>query len=135
MKSCAPPDPNPRPPDFETPAGTCDAHCHVFGPADVFPYHPARSYTPPDAPVARLRELHAKLGVDRAVIVQASCHGTDNAAMVDALNRGAGRYAGVAMVDDSFSDRVLADLHAAGVRGTRFNFVAHLVGAPVPRSF
>ncbi|HEY3484341.1 MAG TPA: amidohydrolase family protein, partial [Ilumatobacteraceae bacterium] len=65
-----------------------------------------------------------------AVFVQASCHGTDNAAMVDALVRGGGRYAGVAMIDESFSDAAIADLHAVGVRGTRFNFVAHLGGAP-----
>ena len=62
--------------------------------------------------------------------MQASCHGTDNSAMVDALHRGQGRYAGVAMIDESFSDADIAELHDAGVRGTRFNFVAHLGGAP-----
>ena len=62
--------------------------------------------------------------------MQASCHGTDNSAMIDAIRRGNGKYAGVAMIDESFSDAQIADLHAAGVRGTRFNFVAHLGGAP-----
>ena len=62
--------------------------------------------------------------------MQASCHGTDNMAMVDALARGEGRYAGVAMIDETFTDSDIARLHDAGVRGTRFNFVAHLGGAP-----
>jgi len=77
LKSCPPPDPNPTTPALSLPPGACDSHCHVFGPADRFPYSPDRSYTPPDAPVANLRRLHARLGISRAVIVHASCHGTD----------------------------------------------------------
>jgi predicted TIM-barrel fold metal-dependent hydrolase len=102
----------------------------VFGPADRFPFAPDRSYTPPDSGIEDFERLQARLGLSRAVFVQASCHGTDNAAMVDALRRGDGRYAGVAMIDQSFTDADLAELHDAGVRGTRFNFVAHLGGAP-----
>jgi len=102
----------------------------VFGPADRFPFAPGRRYTPPDAGVEDLARLHARLGLDRAVIVQASCHGTDHAALLDALRRGAGRYAGVAMIDEATTDDELDELHAAGVRGTRMNFVAHLGGAP-----
>lgn len=64
------------------------------------------------------------------MFVQASCHGVDNSAMVDAIVRGRGKYAGVAMVDESFTDADVAALHEVGVRGTRFNFVAHLGGAP-----
>lgn len=64
------------------------------------------------------------------MFVQASCHGVDNSAMVDAIVRGRGKYAGVAMVDESFTDADIAALHEVGVRGTRFNFVAHLGGAP-----
>ncbi|GLU35033.1 2-pyrone-4,6-dicarboxylate hydrolase [Trinickia caryophylli] len=112
------------------PAGACDAHCHVFGPADVFPYAADRSYTPPDAPYERLTALHDHLGLSRGVIVQASCHGTDNRAMLDAIARGNGRYKGVAIVDGDVTDEQLAVLHAGGVRGVRFNFVAHLGGAP-----
>lgn len=130
MKSCLPPDPDPIKPSVLLPTGACDAHCHVFGPAEQFPYAPERSYTPPDAPYERLVALHDHLGLSRGVIVQASCHGTDNTAMVDALERGAGRYRGVAIVDAKVSDESLADLDAAGVRGVRFNFVAHLGGAP-----
>jgi predicted TIM-barrel fold metal-dependent hydrolase len=102
----------------------------VFGPADRFPFSPASSYTPPDAGVDDLQRLHARLGLSRAVLVQASCHGTDNRALLDALRRGRGRYAGVAMIDDGTSDAELDTLHVAGVRGTRVNFVAHLGGAP-----
>jgi predicted TIM-barrel fold metal-dependent hydrolase len=102
----------------------------VFGPADRFPFAPGRRYTPPDAGVDDLARLHARLGLTRAVIVQASCHGTDNAALLDALRRGGGRHAGVAMIDAATPDAELDALHEAGVRGTRVNFVAHLGGAP-----
>ncbi|HZA00281.1 MAG TPA: amidohydrolase family protein, partial [Acidimicrobiales bacterium] len=122
---------DPHPPTaFTPPPGACDAHCHVFGPADRFPFSPDRRYTPPDAGVDDLDRLQARLGLSRAVLVQASCHGTDNTAMVDALRRGRGRYAGVAMVDDAVTDAELDELHEAGVRGARVNFVAHLGGAP-----
>lgn len=130
MKSCLPPDPNPIRPAEALPAGAWDAHCHVFGPGDIFPYAPDRSYTPPDAPLERLTQLHNFLGLSRGVIVQASCHGTDNTAMLDAIARSQGRYRGVAIVDGSVTDEQLADLDRQGVRGVRFNFVAHLGGAP-----
>jgi 2-pyrone-4,6-dicarboxylate lactonase len=130
MKSCLPPDPNPVKPQHLLPPGACDAHCHVFGPAAVFPYADDRSYTPPDAPVAKLRELHARLGVSRAVIVHASCHGTDNTVTLDAIASSNGAYRGVANVEASISDSALADLHAGGIRGIRYNFVKHLGGVP-----
>jgi len=95
-----------------------------------FPFSPSRTYTPPDSGVDAFMDLQDRLGLTRAVFVQASCHGTDNSAMVDAIVRGQGRFAGVAMIDDSFTDADIASLHEAGVRGTRFNFVAHLGGAP-----
>jgi predicted TIM-barrel fold metal-dependent hydrolase len=126
-----PPHAEPHPPTaFDIPPGACDAHCHVFGPAAKFPFAPERTYTPPDAGLDLFERLQDRLGLSRAVFVQASCHGTDNSAMVDALVRGRGRYAGVAMVDDSFTDADLGALHDAGVRAARFNFVAHLGGAP-----
>ena len=130
MRSCQPPDPEPRRPAVPLPAGACDAHCHVFGPAARFPFHPDRTYTPPDAPYEDLVRLHAVLGIDRAVIVQATCHGPDNAAMLDALARGEGRYRGVAMADETFTGRDLAALHAGGVRGVRMSFARHLAGPP-----
>ena len=119
-----------RKPAFSAPAGACDAHCHVFGPASMFPYAPGRSYTPEDAPKEALAALHKRLGIERAVIVQASCHGTDNRAMLDAIAWRPEHYRGVAIVDDSFDDKALQELHDGGVRGVRFNFVRHLGGAP-----
>jgi len=130
MKSCLPPDPNPVKPSHALPALACDAHCHVFGPAERFPYAADRSYTPPDAPFESLAALHDHLGLARGVIVQASCHGTDNTAMLHAIARGNGRYRGVAIVDATVTDDHLKALDEAGVRGVRFNFVAHLGGAP-----
>lgn len=130
MKSCLAPDPNPTIPLQKLPEGAWDAHCHVFGPASVFPYAEDRSYTPPDAPFETLRSLHDHLGFSRGVIVQASCHGTDNRAMLDTIARSEGRYRGVAIVNGTESDEQLAALDAGGVRGVRFNFVAHLGGAP-----
>jgi predicted TIM-barrel fold metal-dependent hydrolase len=119
-------------PRFQCPAQTCDAHCHVFGPASTFPYAPERTYTPADAPKERLAALHAVLGIDRAVIVHASCHGRDNRVTLDAIASSGGCYRGVAIVDDSASDRELAALHEGGIRGARFNFVKHLGGVPDP---
>lgn len=119
-------------PAFTPPPLSCDAHCHVFGPGAVFPYAPGRSYTPEDAPKEALAALHEALGIQRAVIVQASAHGADNRAMLDAIAWRPDRYRGVAIVDDSFSDRDLQALHDGGVRGVRFNFVRHLGGAPDP---
>ena len=130
MKSCMPPEPNTRKPIYTAPAGACDAHCHVFGPHEVFPYHPKSTYHPPDGPKEKLAELHNLLGIERAVIVQASCHGPDNRAMMDALAHDPKRYRGVCIANDSFSDEEFADLDAGGVRGIRFNFVTHLGGTP-----
>jgi predicted TIM-barrel fold metal-dependent hydrolase len=119
-----------RGPVFRLPALACDAHCHVFGPAAVFPYAPDRRYTPEDAPKEALTALHDRLGLSRAVIVQASCHGADNRAMLDCLAHDPARFRGVAIVDESVTDAALASMHETGVRGVRFNFVRHLGGAP-----
>jgi predicted TIM-barrel fold metal-dependent hydrolase len=129
-RSCQAPDPDTRTPRYRLPPGACDAHCHVFGPADRYPYAPGRAYTPPDAPLAELRRVHRTIGVDRAVIVQASCHGNDNTAMLDAIAASAGAYRGIAILDGTEPDAELARLHAGGIRGVRFNFVRHLGGAP-----
>jgi predicted TIM-barrel fold metal-dependent hydrolase len=129
-RSCQPPDPDTRTPGYRLPPGACDAHCHVFGPADRYPYAPGRAYTPPDAPLAELRRVHRTLGVERAVIVQASCHGSDNTAMLDAIAASGGAYRGIAILDGTEPDAELARLDAGGIRGVRFNFVRHLGGAP-----
>jgi len=118
--------PNPKKPDLILPEGACDAHCHVFGPAAMFPFSPSATYAPEDAPKEKLFELHRHLGIDRAVIVQASCHGTDNRAMVDAIAASGGRYRGIGMVARDIGQNELEELHEGGVRGVRFNFVTHL---------
>ena len=125
-----PPDPNPVKPKYTPPPRACDGHCHIFGPASRFPYAPERRYTPQDAGRETLAALHRHLGLERAILVQASCHGTDNNAMLDALEWAKGRWRGVAMVKKDVTDLELTTLHEAGVRGVRFNFVAHLGGAP-----
>jgi len=132
---CQAPDPDTHTPRFSVPPRTCDAHCHVFGPAVRFPYAADRAYTPPDAPADRLAALHATLGIERAVIVQASCHGTDNSAMIEAISSSGGRYRGIAIVEQSATDDDLADLDQAGIRGVRFNFVKHLGGMPDMKVF
>jgi len=104
-----------------------DAHCHIFGPGDVFPYAAERKYTPCDAPKEKLWALRDYLGFERNVIVQATCHGTDNRALLDALKNSAGRARGVASVQSTVTDETLQSLHNAGVRGVRFNFVKRLV--------
>jgi len=119
--------PNPSTPRFRVPAGAVDAHCHVFGPGAQFPYAPERKYTPCDASKNQLFALRDRLGFARNVIVQATCHGSDNRALVDALLHSGGRARGVATVRRSVTEAELRAMHEAGVRGVRFNFVKRLV--------
>lgn len=127
-------EPNPSKPRFVVPPGSVDAHCHVFGPGDQFPYAPERKYTPCDAGKDRLFALRDFLGFDRNVVVQATCHGSDNGAMLDTLRSSDGRAKGVATVRPDVSDAELADMHSAGVRGVRFNYVRRLVD-PKPDAY
>ncbi len=120
-------DPEPSVPTFTLPPGAVDAHCHVFGPGDEFPFAPERKYTPCDAGKDKLFALRDHLGFTRNVIVQATCHGTNNDAMVDALRAARGRARGVATVEPNVSDGLLSELDEAGVRGVRFNYVRRLV--------
>jgi len=120
---------NPTKPAFRLPAGAVDAHCHVFGPGDVFPFAPERKYTPCDASWQQLFALRDFLGFSRNVIVQATCHGADNRALIDAIARSGGKARGVATVKRSVTDEELQALHEGGVRGVRFNFVKRLVDA------
>lgn len=127
--------PNPSKPAFVAPAGAVDAHCHVFGPAAEFPYAPERKYTPCDASKRQLFDLRDHLGFSRNVIVQATCHGNNNAAMVDALKAAGELARGVAMVGPDITDDELAVLDGAGVRGVRFNFLKRLVDATPREAF
>ncbi len=119
--------PNPSKPEFQLPPGSVDAHCHVFGPGNQFPYSPERKYTPCDASKDQLFALRDHLGFTYNVIVQATCHGADNRAMVDALLASQGRARGIATVRRGVTNTELQTLHDAGVRGVRFNFVRRLV--------
>lgn len=126
---------SPSQPDFVPPAEAVDAHCHVFGPASRFPYATARKYTPCDASKEQLFALRDHLGFSRNVIVQASCHGTNNDAMVDALLAAGELARGVAVVDADTSMNTLHALHHVGVRAVRFNFVKRLVDATPKQVF
>ncbi len=129
-KPTAAPDPKTRTPKFRPPPLACDAHCHVFGPGAKFPYDPKAAYHPPDSPFEGLQKLHSILGIERAVIVHASCHGADMRVTLDAIARSNGRYRGTAIIDSSFSDKDFHRMHEGGIRAVRFNFVKHLGGRP-----
>ncbi len=127
--------PNPKKPDFKLPAGAVDAHCHVFGPSAEFPFAPERKYTPCDAGKDKLFELRDFLGFERNVIVQATCHGKDNAALIDALKAAGDKARGVVSVGPDITMEELTAMDAAGVRGVRFNFVKRLVDATPKETF
>jgi 2-pyrone-4,6-dicarboxylate lactonase len=118
---------SPSPPSFKLPPGSVDAHCHVFGPGEQFPFAAERKYTPCDASAAQLFALRDHLGFARNVIVQATCHGADNSALVNACWASNGKARGVATVKRTVTDNELLALNAAGIRGVRFNFVKRLV--------
>jgi len=118
---------SPGRPRLKLPPGACDAHVHVFGPRERFPFPEKRTYTPPaDAPKERLFALHALLGIEHCVIVQAGCHGFDNSVVADALAAKGGAYVGVALLGPEVKDAELKALDAQGFRGVRFNFMRHL---------
>ena len=118
---------HPSKPRYRPPAGAVDAHCHVFGPQARFPFSAKAKYLPQDAGPEMLFALRDHLGFARNVIVQASCHGTDNRATVDAIDSSGGRARGVAVVDPAISDEAVEQLHVDGIRGVRFNFLKRLV--------
>ena len=119
--------PNPSTPRFVPPPGAVDAHCHVFGPMAQFPFSAKAKYLPEDAGPEMLFALRDHLGFSKNVIVQASCHGSDNSATLDAIAKSNGKARGVAVVDPAISEDQLAALHEGGMRGIRFNFLKRLV--------
>jgi len=118
---------NPSKPRYTPPAGAIDAHCHVFGPMAQFPFSAKAKYLPQDAGPDKLFALRDHLGFARNVIVQASCHGTDNAATLHAIAAAQGKARGVAVVDPAIGEDELARMHEGGMRGIRFNFLKRLV--------
>lgn len=119
-----------RKPAFSLPRGACDTHVHIWGPFDRFPVAKGAPYTPPERTRDDLVALHERLGVDRAVIVQTTVYKSDNRAMLDGIARSGGRWRGVALIDEHFTDADFRTLHEGGVRGVRFGFVKHLGGVP-----
>ncbi|CAH0274036.1 2-pyrone-4,6-dicarbaxylate hydrolase [Arthrobacter sp. Bi83] len=119
--------PNPSKPTFRVPAGAVDAHCHVFGPGSLFPFAPERKYTPCDASRNQLFALRDFLGFEKNVVVQATCHGSDNSALLDVLEHSNDKARGVVTVKPHVTPTELARMHELGVRGVRFNYVKRLV--------
>ena len=128
IPTIAPPDPNPKVPDFKLPPKSCDTHTHIFGPASRYPFAANRPYNPPEAPLEMFRALHEKIGVERCVIVNATVHGTDNRVVTDAIAQSDGAYRGIANVSDDMSDQELEALDKGGIRGCRFAFLKRLGG-------
>lgn len=113
---------------LKLPAKSCDAHVHVFGPTDKFPYSPNRKITPVEAPKEKLFALHKAFGIERCVIVQSVVHGNDNRVVEDAIEAGGGNYLGVALIPVDAPDQELNRLAHRGFRAVRFNFMKHLTG-------
>jgi 2-pyrone-4,6-dicarboxylate lactonase len=128
-----PPDATPEPLAFAMPPGAINTHCHVNSNGMTpFPWSDDRKYDPAFAPWRNLEELDKWLGFSGEVIVAATCHGTDNSYLLNALKRSSGRALGVAFVDKSISDSELLALDAAGVRGVRYSYVKRLTNPPPP---
>jgi len=118
--------PNEPAPAFRAPPLACDAHFHVFGPAEHYPYGRGTAenlrYAPPLAPLSDFLETAALLGFERFVFVQPSAYGRDNACMLDAMGEvGIARCRGIVDVDENAPDALLAEMHGRGVRGVRIN--------------
>ncbi|WP_375459180.1 amidohydrolase family protein [uncultured Enterovirga sp.] len=122
LKPCPPADPHPRRPTIAIPPGACDCHVHVFDGAR-HPYSAMRGYTPPDATLASLIHLHETLGFSRAVLTQASVHGTDNSAVLEGAASDPARLRAVVAVGPEVTDAELRRMHEAGARGIRVNLV------------
>lgn len=125
---CLPPVAEPRRPGVASPRGTCDTHFHLFGPVSRFPYAQGRAYTPPEAPLEKVLAMHARLGIERGVMVQGNAHGTDNSVLLDALKRELKRLRAVAIVKDTTTRAELKAMADAGVRGLRFHHQVRQTG-------
>ena len=118
--------PERTPPAFRAPPLACDAHFHMFGPAEHYPYGRRNNenlrYAPPLAPLSDYLETRRHLGFERFVFVQPSAYGRDNACMLDAMREvGLARCRGIVDVDENAPDALLAEMNALGVRGVRIN--------------
>lgn len=116
-------DPHPREPRVVLPAGSCDCHAHICGPGAEYPYAPERIYTPYDSLLPDYLSMLAILGVGRCVLIQPSVYGSDNRVMLKAMAESPLPCRGVAVIEPSVPDAEITRLHAAGIRGIRFNLV------------
>ena len=110
-------------PAFASPQHACDAHFHVFGAADKYPYGTDIRYKPPYEPLEAYLRLARRLGFVRYVFVQPSAYGSDNSCMLDAMRElDPAVRRGIIDLDESKSnDKELAALNALGIRGIRVN--------------
>jgi len=129
IRAALPFDPNPRPPSWKLPALACDTHIHVFGPPHIFPYADDRRYEPPAAPIEYYFSMQSVTGLERAIVVQPTAHGTDNSAILDAIAKSGGRFRGVANIDANTTDDELARLKDGGVVGVRFSLMEDRAGS------
>jgi predicted TIM-barrel fold metal-dependent hydrolase len=102
------------------PAGW-DCHVHVFDGAGTAP---GAHYTPVPRPLAQIESVAQAHGCGHLVLVQPSVYGSDNSLMLHALRAATGRHRGVVVLHGEESDADLDAMHAAGVRGARFNLVS-----------
>ncbi len=118
---CLAPKTNLAPPRFEMPKGATDTHSHVIGLPPDYPFVPERSYTPPEAPLSAYMAMHKALGIERAVIVTPSVHGTDNRITTESIAGYGPDARGIAVVDAEISESAIMELHNGGIRGVRLN--------------
>jgi 2-pyrone-4,6-dicarboxylate lactonase len=108
-------------PDFRAPPDSCDAHFHVFGPGERYPYSADLRYKPPLAPLEDYLQLARHLGIERYVFVQPSAYGRNNACLLDALRTVGAKGRGIVDIDENIPDAELDRLNSLGVRGVRVN--------------
>jgi len=125
---CMPPITPTCAPKIASPAGSCNTHFHIFGPASQFPYSPERAYTPPDAPLHAVLNMLDALGMDFGVAVQAHPYATDNSVVLDALRQAPERLRGTAIVKPDATVAQLQALVDAGIRALRFHHMPHGIG-------
>lgn len=118
--------------DGELPAPGWDCHVHVF---DGSAPAPGAHYVPVRRPLAEIEALAQAHGCGHLVLVQPSVYGSDNGLLLQALRLRPGRHRAVVVLHGGESAGELQDLHAAGVRGMRFNLVSPVGSTPdaVPR--
>jgi len=129
-KLTQPPDPNPRKPKLALPAGACDCHFHLFGPAAQYPFDPNSTYTSADALPETLFALQDVLGLERGVVVSGGGYGRNTKHLEDTLRRFPRRLRGIALPPENLSLEDVRRMDALGVRGIRFVSPKRRAGLP-----